>query len=202
MGLCFWMSELLDKAIAGIDAANGRDPNFVMAERQSRPKELVYSEHMTRWLFRLEKNPSEALQIAARAQHLCRWEIPRSTYPAGRIGYLQWRTALYAHHAMLAAEILREAGFDEAAIGKVQRLLRKQGIKNDAEMQMLEDVACLVFLETELEDFQQRQEDEKVIEILGKTWKKMSERGHAAAIELLPKLPGRVRALVRRAVSG
>jgi len=184
------MGERLRQAISAIDTANSADP---------RGKEMVYSQRMTEWLFRLELNPSEALQLAARAQHIRRWEIARNSYPLGRIGYLQWRTALYAHHARIAGEILQSVGCDPITMDHVERLLRKQGIKTDSDMQILEDVACLVFLEYELADFAGQHPEEKVIDILRKTWRKMSSRGHAAAEAILPSLPNSLAQLIARA---
>ncbi|HEY1684412.1 MAG TPA: DUF4202 domain-containing protein [Tepidisphaeraceae bacterium] len=186
------MNDRLTQALCAIDAANASDPNN---------KELTYSQRMTEGLFRLEKSPSEILQLAARAQHIRRWDIPRNTYPAGRIGYLQWRTALYAHHAQITGEILQTAGYDPSTIQHVQHLLRKQGIKTDPEMQSLEDVICLVFLQYELTPFAQQQPAEKVIEILRKTWKKMSARGHAAALAQVLSLPVEIQSLVQAALS-
>jgi Domain of unknown function (DUF4202) len=194
------MPNHLEKAISAIDAANSGDPNHVLMEGKSEPKELVYAQRMTSWLFRLEEHPNEVLQLSARAQHICRWEIARTSYPSGRIGYLQWRTSLYGYHADRAGNILQEVGYDSATIEKVQRLLRKQGIKTDPDMQMLEDVICLVFLEYELADFAERHPTDKVIDILRKTWKKMSPRGQAAAGGLLPALPGPIRKLVEIAL--
>ena len=177
------------KALSAIDTANSADPNRVLVEGKEEAKELAYARRMTAWLFRIEEHPSEILQLAARAQHICRWEIGRKSYPAGRIGYLQWRTALYSYHAQRAGEILRaDVGYESAIIERVQRLLCKQGIKTDADMQMLEDVICLVFLEYELEDFAQQHPAEKVIVILRKTWRKMSPRCHAAAVQLSSSL--------------
>jgi hypothetical protein len=194
------MSSRLDQAIAAIDAVNACDPNAVIIDGRNQPKELIYSQRITQWLFCIEPAPSEVLQLAARAQHIRRWEVPRSTYPAGRIGYLQWRTALYLRHADAAEKILRDVGYDSLTIDHVRRLLRKQGLKTDPEMQTLEDVVCLVFLEYELADFLARHPEEKLVEILRKTWKKMSMRGHEAAVQILPSLSEAVRQLVGRAL--
>ncbi|HWB52874.1 MAG TPA: DUF4202 domain-containing protein [Tepidisphaeraceae bacterium] len=191
----------LKQAIAAIDAVNAGDPNQVSMDGRPQAKELVYSQRMTQWLFRIEPNPSEVLQLAARAQHIARWEVPRSTYPDGRIGYLQWRTGLYLRHADRTETILRQVGYDQETIDHVRRLLRKQGLKSDPEMQMLEDAVCLVFLQYELADFLPKHPEEKVVEILRKTWKKMSPRGHAAAQTLLSGLSDPVRQLISRALA-
>lgn len=176
--------NMLEKAIAAIDDANSADPNRVLVNAQPVARELVYGQQMSQWLARLEPNPSESLQIAARAQHICRWELPRTAYPNGRIGYLQWRTALYNHHANRVEHILRDIGYDSSTIQHVRQLVRKQGLKTDADAQTLEDTACLVFFEFELADFMTRQPPEKLTSILQKTWKKMSPRGQSAALAL------------------
>ena len=182
-------------AIEKIDAANSQDPNRI----GDLPAELLYSRRMSDWLTRLDPNAGEALQLAAHAQHIRRWSIPRSEYPITRAGYHQWRTALYSFHADTAAEILREVGYDEAIISRVRSLLRKEKLKADPEMQTLEDVACLVFLENYFAEFAPKHDEEKVIGILRRTWKKMSDRGHAAALQL--NMPSDARRLVEKALT-
>lgn len=182
-------------AIERFDAANAQDPavlNGVAAE-------LVYARRMSDWLQRMYPEASEALRLAARAQHIRRWKIPRSTYPMTRAGYHQWRTALYSFHADAAGKILEEVGYDAPMVARVRSLLRKEKLKTDPEMQALEDVICLVFLENYFADFAAKHEDEKVITILRRTWKKMSPRGHKAALEL--SLSASARALVEKALS-
>jgi len=187
-------------AIDRLDAANALDPNATIVDGAPQPKELVYARRMTEWLNRLEPNASESLQLAARAQHLMRWSIPRSQFPMDRPGYLKWRTTLYDFHADKAAEILGEVGYDDETIGQVRSLIRKQGIKTDPEMQLLEDVICLVFLENYFAEFAADQDEEKLIRILRRTWAKMSPRGHQAALGL--ELPERERKLIERALAG
>ena len=153
---------------------------------------------MTAWLDKLEPNASEPLRLAARSQHLMRWSIPRSQFPMDRAGYLKWRTTLYDFHAEKAGAILREVGYDEATIARVQSLVRKQGIKTDPEMQLLEDVICLVFLENYFAEFAADHDEDKLIRILRRTWAKMSPRGHQAALGL--ELPERERGLIERAL--
>lgn len=181
-----------------IDALNRQDPNRESWQGRSVPKELLYSERMSAWLERLEPRASEALRLAVRAQHLGRWRKPRGEYPAGRKGYLAWRRDCMRMHAELAAEVLRAAGYDAATIERVEDLIMKRRLKRDPESQLLEDVACLVFLESYLAEFAARQQEEKMIEILRKTWRKMSLRGRRAALEL--DLSAEARALVARAV--
>lgn len=191
------MNERVERAMSLIDAANAADPNI--AAGGDRPKELVYSEQMTRWLEALAPNASAALRLAVRAQHIRRWEIPRDRYPLDRIGYLKWRTDLKHFHAKLAGEILGKAGYDDITIARVQALIRKDRLKQDDEAQTLEDVACLVFLENYFADFAKQHDAEKVVDIVRKTWKKMSPNGHAMALRL--DMPKDARALVEKALA-
>src|SRR5215204_1637932 len=186
-------------AIQRFDAANARDPNITVADGTPQPKQLVYARRITDWLSRLEPDASEAVQLAARSQHLMRWSIPRSDFPMDRAGYLKWRTTLYEFHAQKAGEILREVGYDDSTIVRVKSLVRKQGIKTDPEMQLLEDVICLVFLENYFAEFAADHDEEKLIRILRRTWAKMSPRGHAAAREI--ELPERERKLIEKALA-
>jgi hypothetical protein len=185
------VSERFEQAMALIDAANGEDPSG---------KELVYSRRMTDWLGRLEPAASEALRIAARAQHIRRWMILRSEYPMDRAGYHQWRTRLYDFHADQTAEILRGVGYDEAMIARVRSLLRKEGIKSNPEAQTLEDVICVVFLENYFHEFARDHDQAKLVTILQRTWKKMSARGREAALGLPMKAPDR--AIIEKALAG
>jgi hypothetical protein len=177
-------------AIDRFDAANAQDPAG---------KELAYARRMTQWLQRLEPNASEALRLAARSQHIRRWEIPRASFPMDRPGYLKWRKTLYEFHATKAGEILHDVGYDDATIARVQSLLRKEKIKLDPEMQTLEDVICLVSLENYFAEFAGDHDEEKLIKILRKTWKKMSDRGHSAAMKL--NLAERELELISKALS-
>ncbi len=175
------MNQKFDTAIQLIDQANSLDPNKVMLGDKEYPKELLYSQRMTEVLFSTVELPSEALQIAIRAQHIRRWAIARKDYPMDRPGYYQWRNDLKKLHAETAAEILQKAGYDAEFIERVSFLINKKNIKQDAESQTLEDVACLVFLQYYMADFIAKHTDEKVIGIIQKTWKKMSSEGHALA---------------------
>lgn len=187
------------EAIARFDAANAQDPNKEIVDGVEYPKELLYAQRMSAWLERLAPTASEALQLAARCQHIRRWTIPRNEYPMDRAGYKQWRTTLAKFHAETAAEILKEVGYDEETIRRVQGFLRKERLKLDPETQLLEDVICLVFLENYFADFAQQHEQEKLVGVLRKTWRKMSPRGHQAALELT--LPANARRLVERALA-
>ena len=171
-------------ALAIIDKNNAEDPNFYEVNNLKFPKELVYSQRMTQKLLQFKPNASKALQIAARAQHICRWKITRKEYPMDRIGYLKWREDLKIFHADLTSEILKEVGFDQEFIDRISLIIRKKHIKKNEESQIIEDVICLVFLDYYFEEFAEKHNDDKVIDILQKTWKKMSEKGHAAALKI------------------
>jgi hypothetical protein len=192
--------ERFGKAIAAFDAANAEDPNREATGGVERPKELLYAERMSAWLERLEPGAGEAVRLAVRAQHIRRWTIPRGDYPMDRQGYRAWRTDLARFHAEAAGEILERAGYDARTIERVRALLRKERLKADPEVQLLEDVACLVFLESYFADFAAKHDEGKLVEIVRKTWRKMSPRGHEAArsLELAPHLA----AIVEKAVSG
>ena len=151
---------------------------------------------MTAALHRFAPGAHETVQLAARCQHIRRWTIPRGDYPEGRAGYRQWRTDLAAFHAETAAEILRDVGYDEATIARVQSLVRKDRLKADPDAQLLEDVVCHVFLTHYLADFAVKHDDGTVTDILKKTWRKMSEKGRAAVRS--QELPEAVRSLVER----
>ena len=184
------MSQKFRNAIARFDAANAEDPDG---------EALIYAQRMSDWLEKLAPDALEALKLAARSQHIRRWEIPRDRYPMNRAGYHRWRNDLAAFHAKLAGEILREVGYDEATVGRVQSLLKKERLKEDPEAQLLEDVICLVFLEHYFLEFAGKHDEEKVIGILRKTWRKMSERGHEAALKL--PMDESSRKLVQKALS-
>lgn len=188
-------------AFAKFDAFNAADPNMLTVDGVAVPKELHYARRMTAWLEKIAPNASPALRLAARAQHIGRWTSPRGDFPMDKASYYKWRRALYAYHAETAGRLLAEAGFDDIAIARVGELLRKEKIKTDAEAQTLEDVACLVFLENFYTDFSRKHDDAKVIDILQKTWKKMSPAGHAAALDLAKALPQDRLALIQRALA-
>jgi hypothetical protein len=186
-------------AIDRFDAVNAQDPNVEMVNGVGHPKELLYSQRMSDWLDRLAPDACEALRLAARSQHIRRWEIPRSTYPMDRPGYHRWRTDLAKFHAETAGEILREVGYDPETIRRVQALLRKERLKADPDAQLLEDVICLVFLENYFAPFSEQHDEQKLIGILRRTWAKMSPRGHAAALQL--NLPAEKRRLIEKALT-
>ena len=172
------------EAIEKIDALNRGDPNKELHEDRKEAKELLYSFRMTYWLMKVSPNASEALRLAARAQHLCRWEILRDEYPMDRAGYLKWRTTLKILHANKAVGILESCGYDNELIEKVESLILKKKIKTDVEAQTLEDVACLVFLKYHLSNFITKHDPKKIISIIQKTWGKMSDLGHKYALKI------------------
>jgi hypothetical protein len=166
------------------DEANGEDPNHLVVEGVSHPQELLYAKRLTGWVVRLDPNASESLLLAARSQHICRWTIPRHTYEMTRAGYLRWRSDLKQFHAGKSAEILREVGYDEETISRVSNLNLKKLLGRDPDCQVLEDALCLVTLQYQLTDLIAKTEPAKMIEILRKTWKKMSPEAHAQALRL------------------
>jgi len=184
-------SDRFQQVIRNIDEANGEDPNSEIVDGVAQPKELVYGRRMQKWVEELDPRAPEALRLAARSQHIRRWEIPRSDYPLDRKGYLRWRTTLYAFHADKASEILRALEYDDETIERVRTLLQKRNLRTDADVQTLEDAAALVFLVHHLDDFLKRDDigEDKAIDIIQKTWRKMTERGHeaASALELSPE---------------
>ena len=188
------------RAIEAFDRANSEDPNHQLSNGVLRHKELVDAERLSAWVDRLDPNASEALRLAARCQHIRRWELPRSSFSNDRIGYLKWRTELGRFHAETAARLLEAAGYDAATIDAVRRINVKQGLHSNPDTQTMEDALCLTFLEHEFEAFAEKHSDEKLINILQKTWKKMSPRGQSAAEKLA--LSSRARALLARALGG
>jgi hypothetical protein len=174
--------DRLATALAAIDAANGDDPHTLVIDGVERPKELAHAELMTRWVRALAPDCSEEQLIAARAHHLRRWAIPRDSYPRDRAGYLRWRSALRRQHADDVGGIMRDAGYDDGEIERVQAIVRKQGLGRDPDVQVHEDALCLVFLETQFDELAaQLDDDDKMIDILRKTAGKMSPAGLAAA---------------------
>jgi len=190
-----------DAALAAIDAFNAGDPKRVKVAGKDVPEAVYYARCMTAWIKRLDPSASEPLQLAARAQHIGRWTIPRNSYPEGLAGYSRWRRDLARYHAEAAGKLLQEAGYDAATIARVGALIRKEGLGRDPETQALEDAACLVFLETGFDDFSRRHPDDKVVDIIAKTWRKMSPKGRALAMDLVGTLASGRAALVARGMA-
>ncbi|MCC7373064.1 MAG: DUF4202 domain-containing protein [Verrucomicrobiales bacterium] len=180
----FTVSNRYQRAIQAFDDANARDPNRESDGANEVPRELLYARRLSAWVEHLKPDGSEALFLAARCQHLCRWEIPRSSYPADRPGYLRWRQDLKRLHARKSGEILEQIGYDPVIIARVQDLNLKKNLGQDEECQVIEDALCLVFLQYQLRDLTVRTEEAKVVNALAKSWVKMSARGHDEALKL------------------
>ncbi|AOY89778.1 hypothetical protein BKP64_17240 [Marinobacter salinus] len=197
-------SAQLNCALNKIDCANRADPNRETVNGESLPREYAYSLHMTRWLFALETKPSEHMQIACRAQHIERWTMPRGDYEEGRKAYYQWRQACGRMHGRRAAEIMAECGYDAGQCEKTETILTKRELRNDADTQLLEDVACMVFLERYFAQFYEQKADydrEKWLRIVRRTWGKMSPRGHEAALKLAEGMPAHLLGLLQEALA-
>ncbi len=177
-------NDKIQQAFKAFDVANANDPNIEIVNDIPIPKELIYGQRMSAVLKQFYPQADVALQLAARCQHICRWEIPRKDYEMNRVGYLTWRSNLKKFHAKKAGDILEKIGFEAKIIDRVAFLLQKKKLKKDLETQCLEDVICLVFLEFYYEAFFIKHTEEKVIDIVKKTWNKMSEKGQDAALKL------------------
>jgi hypothetical protein len=193
-------AQRFEIALRRFDGENSRDPDREMAGGVSQPRELLYAQRLTGWVLRLCPDASEELRLAARCQHICRWEIPRNSYPMTRAGYLKWRASLKIFHAQKAGEILRESGYDETAIRRVQELNLKKNFPDDPEGRVLEDALCLVFLQFQLADLAAKTVEDKTINALQKSWAKMSESARAEALKL--NYGEREKILLQRALNG
>jgi len=195
-------SQRFARVIADIDAANVGDPRTIIVDGVPRPYEQVYSERMTRRLEAMYPDASELLCIAARGQHIRRFDIARATFPQGREGYNEWRRTCREHHAVLLRDIMSRHGYSSEEIERTTKLVRKEQLKKDKDSQALENVVDVVFLEHYFDEFSAKYrnyEDAKIIDILGKTLRKMSPKGHQVALSL--DLPERTRRLVQAAVA-
>ena len=188
-----------------IDAANSADPNQVSADGRDWPKELLYSERMSDMLERYRPDADEVMKLAIRAQHIERWKSSRKDYPEGRIGYLQWRKDLYKIQATRAAELLAQAGFDETDCKRAWQAVAKKNIKANPDTQLLEDVTDLVFMEHYMLEFVGKHpeySEEKWLDIIRKTWNKMSDDAHGFVLAGSVRLPESLAPLVHKAVAG
>lgn len=193
-------SPCFTRAIELFDAANAQDPNL----DEGQPRELVYGRRMSEMLARFAPAAPEAVQLAVRAQHIRRWTVPRDSYPMDRNGYLQWRTGLYKFHAETAGGLMAEAGCDAGLIERVQNAIAKKGIKVNPEAQMLEDTADLVFIEHYMLAFAGKNQDyseDKWLDIIRKTWKKMSEDARQFAVSGGIRLPEPLLPLILKAIA-
>ena len=189
------VNEKFTAAIRRFDEENSRDPN----SESGQPRELLYAQRLTDWVLKLCPSASEPLRLAARCQHICRWESPRENYPANRAGYLKWRADLKKFHAEKSGAILREVGYDDDTIRRVQDLNLKKNFPADAECRVLEDALCLVFLEFQFAALVAKSDDEKMINALRKSWEKMTEAARAEALKL--NFGEREKSLVVRALA-
>lgn len=196
-------STFYQAAIAAIDQANAEDPHQEMAEGIAYPKELLYAQRMSEMQERYAPDASEAVKLAVRAQHIQRWKIPRGNYAMDRIGYLQWRTTLYKFHAKTVGHLMQEAGYDETMIARVKAIVSKKGIKSNPETQLMEDVVDLVFIEHYMDGFATQHPEyaeAKWLDIIRKTWHKMSPLAHEFALAGKIKLPEALLPLILKAI--
>ena len=192
------MSGRVDQAFAAIDAANAADPR----REAGQPLELLYGQRMTAEQQRLAPDAAPALQIACRGQHIERWLLPRGEFPDGREGYLAWRRAQGQRHAARVMGIMRDTGFTEAEVEAAGRMLRKEGLKRDPDVQALEDIACFTFIRHYLGDFATTQEPEALVRIVARTARKMSAQARTRALAEFPMpdaLADAIRSADRRA---
>jgi hypothetical protein len=197
-------TQTFERAMALIDAANDEDPNIEMADGKSWPKERLYSHRMSDTLHRFAPDADEAQQLAIRAQHIQRWKSPRSDYPMDRNGYLQWRTQLYKFHAQSAGTLLAQAGYGEELIERVRQAVGKRALKLNPDTQLLEDVASLTFIEHYMLGFATRHpeyDEARWIEIVRKTWNKMSPRAQQFALSGGITLPQPLLPLIQQALA-
>lgn len=185
-------------AIRRFDEENSRDPNSEIVDSGAQPRELLYARRLSDWVLKLSPDASEPLRLAARCQHLCRWTIPRDSYPMTREGYLQWRTTLKKFHAQRAGEILREIGCGDDVIARVQSLNLKKNFPADPESRVLEDALCLVFLQYQFADLANKTERDKMLVVLQKSWRKMTPQARDAALKL--EYPPREKELLEAAL--
>ncbi|MBK8503249.1 MAG: DUF4202 domain-containing protein [Saprospiraceae bacterium] len=188
-----------EEAIKLIDEQNSQDPNQEQWQEENFPKELLYSIRMSECLEKFAPDASEVLKLAARAQHICRWKKKREEFPMDRKGYLHWRNQLKIMHAEVTQGILKSVDYPSDVIDQVCNLIEKKNLKQNQDTQILEDVVCLVFLQFYLADFSKKKDEEKIIDILRKTWRKMSQRGQSEALSM--DLPEKTIYLIQQAVT-
>ena len=197
--------ELFDKTIVLFDAANSEDPNSENADGKDWPKELLYSHRMTDMLQRYKPDADDAAKLAIHAQHIQRWKSPRDAYPMDRKGYHQWRTGLYTFHAETAAALMAQAGYSEEIIERVKLAIGKKALKTNKDTQLLEDISALVFIEHYMQAFADKHpeyDEAKWIDIIRKTWRKMTDEAHQFALSGNIKLPEPLIPLIQKSVAG
>jgi hypothetical protein len=177
-------AQRFEAALRRFDEENARDPHIEEAAGFAHPRELLYAQWLTEWVLKLCPEATEELRLAARCQHLCRWMVPRDSYPMTRAGYLTWREGLKHFHSQKSGEILREVGYPEEVITRVQSLNLKKNFPQDPEGRVLEDALCLVFLERQFGDLARKTAEDKMINALQKAWRKMTPAAQALALKL------------------
>lgn len=196
--------QMLENALALYDAANSKDPNLNMEDGEEVPKELLYSKRMLDMLSRFIPDAGDVAKLSVAAQHIERWKSPRSDYPMNRKGYHLWRTNLYKFHAETAATYLADAGYDEETIERVKLAIGKKDLKTNDDTQVVEDIAALTFIEHYMtamyEKFTDYDED-KWIDIIIRTWKKMSPAGREFALSGSVKLPEGLVPVIQKALA-
>jgi hypothetical protein len=191
--------ERFEAASARFEAAHREDPRSVEVDGGHVPWSMHYHGRLLHWLLQLDETASVPLRLAAACQHIRRWEVPRGHYDEGRRGYRSWRSNLAQMHAEIARGVLEAVGYDQKTIDRVEALLRKVGLGRDLEVQLFEDAICMVFFENEFVDLASKHGDEKMVDILRRTWAKMSPAGHEQARALASELPERERGLMETA---
>ena len=197
-------SQMIDKALKLYDAANSKDPNLEIENGKEVAKELLYSHRMLDMLNRFLPDADDVAKLAVAAQHIERWKSPRSDYPMDRKGYHLWRTNLYKFHAETAAKILEEVGYDEATIERVKLAIGKKNLKKNQDTQILEDIAALTFMEHYMMAMYlnyPQYDEEKWIDIIIRTWKKMSPQAHDFALSGNVKLPEDLVPVIQKAIA-
>ena len=198
MSMADSLDQRYERALRLIDEAHAQDPKLIEVNGTEQPYELHYSQKMSNYLQKRNPAAPATLRLAIRAQHFRRWEVPRDSYPMTKVGYHAWRTFLKKRQAELAAQICLDCGYSDEEAERVAALIRKEDLKENKDTQTLEDVACLVFLDDQFEEFEKQHDEDKIIKILQKTWGKMTERGHELALEV--PMSGRARSLVEKAL--
>jgi hypothetical protein len=188
-----------EEALRRFDEENSRDPNLQSGEGAGIPRELAYSQCLTEWVLRLRPDASEALRLAARSAHLCRWVISRNSYPMTRVGYLHWRSDLKTFHARKVGDLLRDVGYAEDLVARVQGLVSKRAFPAEPDSRVLEDALCLVFLQRQLSELAEKSSEEQILNALQKTWKKMTPAAQRLALTLT--YAPREKALLDRALA-
>lgn len=194
-----------EQAVNLIDSANSDDPNIEHAEDKNWPKELLYGVRMSNMVERYRPDADDVIKLAIRGQHIQRWQSPRSAYPMDRPGYHRWRSDLYTFHADKVAAILAQVGFDAQDIERAKNAVAKVGIKSNPDTQLLEDVVALVFLEHYMLDFAAKHPEyteQKWLDIIRKTWHKMSDDAHEFVLAGNIALPTDLSTLILKAVRG